>query len=265
MNDGVPADLCSLHYTSVDEVASLVKRCGRLALIYLKSAYRMVPVHQYDQSLLAMHWKNETFIDQALPFGLRSAPKFFTAVADSLAWALIQSGIPLLLHYLDDFFFCSPSNFTACQEALNIACPYVVHLGSQAPHKVVGPCSVLSFLGIIIDSERQELRLPEDKLERINALLRKFLKRRTAIKQELQSLIGHLNYAANVVRPGRTFLRELITTMAIPKLSFHKIQLNSHCRADIAWWAQFCRTWNGKGFFPDMPLGHTSISDASGS
>lgn len=59
----------------------------------LKAAYRMVPVHPDDQPLLGIMWQGETNVDQALPFGLRSAPKIFTAVADGLEWAMRQEGI----------------------------------------------------------------------------------------------------------------------------------------------------------------------------
>ena len=38
-----------------------------------------------------------------LPFGLRSVPKIFNAVADALNWYLQQSGISLDFHYLDNF------------------------------------------------------------------------------------------------------------------------------------------------------------------
>ena len=48
----------------------------------------MVSIHPHDQHLLAMVWGGNIFVDRCLPFGLRSAPKIFTAVADALAWVL---------------------------------------------------------------------------------------------------------------------------------------------------------------------------------
>ena len=35
-------------------------------------------------SRFVAHWKGKLFVDGALPFGLRSAPKIFTALADAL-------------------------------------------------------------------------------------------------------------------------------------------------------------------------------------
>ena len=63
-----------------------------MAKLDLKSAYRMVPVHPEDSPLLGIQWKGETYSDQALPFGLRSAPIIFSAVADGLAWTLFHGG-----------------------------------------------------------------------------------------------------------------------------------------------------------------------------
>ena len=50
----------------------------------LKQAYRQVPVHSQDQHLLAISWERRVYVDRAMPFGLRSAPKIFTAVADMI-------------------------------------------------------------------------------------------------------------------------------------------------------------------------------------
>ena len=38
-----------------------------------------------------------------LPFGLRSATKTFTAVADALEWCIVKEGVEFVYHYLDDF------------------------------------------------------------------------------------------------------------------------------------------------------------------
>ena len=44
-----------------------------------------------------------------LRFGLQSALKIFSALADGLQWILAQNGITHLLHYLDDFIFVAAS------------------------------------------------------------------------------------------------------------------------------------------------------------
>ena len=55
----------------------------RTSKIDIKSAYRIVPVHPEDRPLLGMRWQGKIYVDATLPFGLRSAPKIFNALADA--------------------------------------------------------------------------------------------------------------------------------------------------------------------------------------
>ena len=99
VNDGIDQSLYSLTYTTVDDIAETAAHLGPgtlLAKVDIESAYWLIPVHPDDRLLQAVQWVNQIFIDPMLPFGLRSAPKIFNAVADALHCHLQQSGIPLL-------------------------------------------------------------------------------------------------------------------------------------------------------------------------
>ena len=52
------------------------------------NVYRNVAVHPQDCHLLGMVWRDKYYVDMALPFGLRSAPFIFTAIADMVQWIL---------------------------------------------------------------------------------------------------------------------------------------------------------------------------------
>ena len=89
--------------------------------------------------------------------------------------------------------------------------------------------------------------------------------KKDAAKRELQSLLGHLQHAAVVVRPGHTFVRRLIELMSAFQKSTHCIRINESTRSDIMWWQVSMESWNGISMMPDttpgtMPL----VSDASG-
>ena len=269
VNDGIDLDLCSLEYITEDRAARLVARYGQGALMAktdLQAAYRTVLVHPRDQHLIGLEWGGATYQDRALPFGLRSAPKLFTAVGDCLTWALTCEGVHDCVHYLDDFLFWGPPASPSCRTALDKAMGLCEKLGLPvAPDKTVGPTTVITFLGIEIDSVSQELRLPVDKLTRLRLTLSRWQHRRASTKRDLQVLVGLLSHAAAVVRPGRSFIRHLIDAEKLPHHQSHKVRLNVGCRADIAWWTTFVERWNGKALFPNLPQGHTIISDASGS
>ena len=95
VNDGIAKELCSLSYTTVDDIAVSVQKCGRGALMAkfdLKAAYRQVPVHPDDRWLLGMILEDDLYVDTTLPFGLRSAPMIFSAVVDALAFIIRSRG-----------------------------------------------------------------------------------------------------------------------------------------------------------------------------
>ena len=76
---------------SIDTVASAVGELGPgslLAKFDIESAYRLDPVHSQGRILLGVQWDGEVFCHTRLPFGLRSAPKIFTAVADGPEWVV---------------------------------------------------------------------------------------------------------------------------------------------------------------------------------
>ena len=88
VNYGIPSQLCSLTYVTIDDAILNILKSGKntiLAKIDIKSAFRLLPVHPADRYLLGMKWKDQIYIDHCIPFGLRSAPKLFNLLVDLLA------------------------------------------------------------------------------------------------------------------------------------------------------------------------------------
>lgn len=270
VNNAIDPTLCSLSYVTVDEVATAAIQLGQgalLAKIDIKSAYRLLPVHPSDRMLLGMQWRGAEYVDGMLPFGLRSAPKIFNAVADALEWCVAQKQVHHIFHYLDDFVVLGPPESSICMESLQKLEKVCQHLGVPlAPEKKDGPAQVLVFLGIIIDTRQGELRLPSDKLHRLIDEVDKWLSKRACTRRELESLIGTLHYACKVIRPGRSFLRRAISLLSIVKQRHHHIRLNAEFRSDMMWWKMFATCWNGTAIIiPKGPPDATITSDASGS
>ncbi|MBF2755157.1 MAG: hypothetical protein ISN29_07865 [Gammaproteobacteria bacterium AqS3] len=265
VNDAINPAFSSFKYVTVRQVAELLPQGSFLAKLDLKAAYRKVPVHVADQKFLGVSWRGKTYCDKALPFGLRSAPIIFNAVADGLAWAMICTGIMDLAHYLDDFIFWA-SDQQSCQRCLDTGIHTAYSLGLPVePIKVEGPLTTLTFLGIEIDTIRRELRLPRGKLNRLKDTLRKWSTKKSATKHDLQVIIGLLNDAAQVVPAGRPFVRRLIDAMSRLRKANHVTRLEEGCRADILWWCSYIESWNGVSIFPNPIVGPSIFSDASGS
>ena len=161
---------------------------------------------------------------------------------------------------LDSFRRASLSSMTTTFKYLNIPI---------SAAKTEGPSQIIRFMGIILDSGKMEARLPEDKVERIKSALSTFQSQRSTTLQELQSLIGTLNFACKVIPAGRPFLQRIIHLTRGVKKPHHHIKLNMGFYRDIEMWKMFIDQWNGKGLFLS-PLWDTSdtlslFTDASGS
>ena len=115
----------------------------------------------------------------------------------------------------------------------------------MALEKVERPTTCLPFLGIIIDSNRMEARLPDDKFVRIQGLLGTWLDKKKATKCEILSLVGLLQYAAKVVRCGRSCVSIMCATAAkLQELEYFTGQ-NKDFHFDLTWWHTFLAKWNG--------------------
>ena len=88
--------------------------------------------------------------------------------------------------------------------------------------------------------------------------------KRSGSKRELLSLIGLLNHAAKVVRPGRAFIRSLIDCSGRAEGLEHYVHLNGAARAELAWWHSFLQVWNGAAMLPPSAPTYYLTSDASG-
>ena len=164
-------------------------------------------------------------------------------------------------------FLVGPPDSPACQRDLEIFTQVCKELGVPlATEKVEGLSTSLTFLGILIDTHNMEIRLPEDKLQRIHQELSRWLNKKTATKREILSLVGLLQHATKVVRSGRTFVARMYQTAArLRELSFFT-RLNKDFRSDLCWWYTFICSCNGlsilRNIAPETPSNFYIQTDA---
>ena len=270
VNDGIEPELCSMQYLRMDDVVRQIGHLGAgtaLAKMDIESAYRNIPVHPSDRPLLGMAWRGQFFFDTRLPFGLRSAPKIFSAVADALQWCCNNNGVSWVAHYLDDFITVGAPDTEECKFNLEAMLALCHSMGVPiAPAKCVGPSTTLTFLGFELDTVSMIVRLPTEKLCRTKELVGEWVEKKACKKHDLESLLGHLQHAATVVRPGRTFVQRLIELLSRVKKPYRWIRISATTRSDLQWWRQFMEDWNGVALMPQVSQPTVSIeSDASGS
>lgn len=227
----------------------------------LADAFRHVPVARSDWWLLGFFWQDHYYFDRFLPFGLRTSPYIFDLLARVLHWILIAVlGWATVLHYLDDFFAILPPGVDEqlYQHQFDILCG---ELGLKVNHKKDICDSIAEFLGIELDSIAMEARIPQKKLEKARLAVATALQGHFITHSDIQSLVGCLSFAAEVVVSGRAFLRRLFDALR-SNTRRHRITIDM--RLDLEWWDRFLPIWNGVRILHTNRTEFQLWTDASG-
>jgi len=81
-----------------------------------------------------------------------------------------------------------------------------------------------------------------------------WLGKRKAKKRQILSLVGLLQHATKVVKPGRTFVAQMYKAAAKLKKFHHKTRLTKGFQSDLQWWHIFVTNWNGVSFITGTPV-----------
>ena len=168
-----------------------------------------------------------------------------------MEWVIrTQFDVQHITHYVDDTFLANHSKALCARDLARTKAAMAALGAPDAADKTEGPATALTYLGIRIDSATMSVSLDSAKLASIRELLDQWCARSTCSLRQLQSPIGTLQWAAYVVRHGRTFLqhlRDLVTAHEeLPRVSDEgAIAVTGEAREDLLWWQRYIAQWNG--------------------
>lgn len=259
----------SFSYKSVDTVSDQMSSNCYMAVTDITAAYRSVLVRPSDRTHQGLVWnldgQDQYIQDNCLSFGTRVAPYVFNSITDSVSRYLMAHGV-FCVNYLDDFLVMG-ADYQTCREAQLFLHATLRSLGFYISYKKVrSPSRIQIYLGVELDSTTMQLRLPQEKLDKLYVELDFFSGRRRATKKQLQRLCGVLAHCSTLVRGGRTFSYKVISMLSCFTPKKRYVTLSTSFHQDLDWWRDFSRWFNGTAKIIQPPL-HTSMvcTDASGS
>ncbi|KAM3934865.1 uncharacterized protein RB166_002260 [Leptodactylus fuscus] len=273
VNDGIPRSDVSVSYVSFDRAVALLRVAGYAALMAksdIESAFRLLPVHPDCYHLLGCSLDGQYYYDSCLPMGCSISCQFFELFSSFLEWVVrYETRSRSIIHYLDDFLFVAPAGDSLCQRLLDSFRSLMSRFGVPlSQEKTEGPTTVLSFLGIELDSVHMLFRLPRDKLDRLSSLLQGFLSVHKVTLRQMQSLLGLLVFACRIMPMGRVFSRRLSLSTRGMSSPSHRIRLTRSLKADISVWLSFLDKYNGHTCVQAVEATNSDLSlftDAAGS
>ncbi|XP_060127970.1 uncharacterized protein LOC132591759 [Zootoca vivipara] len=273
VNDMIPPELCSVKYASLDQAVEIVRKFGPGALLAkcdIESAFRLLPIHPSDFWLLGFQFEGAFYFDKAMPMGCSVACAAFESFSTFLEWALrFRTGLEGVTHYLDDFLLSGASNTGDCVALLQAFAALTKELGVPlAGEKTEGPTTRLTYLGILLDTVAQTSSLPPEKIVKLKGVIEEVLSVKKVTLRQLQSLLGHLNFACRVVAPGRPFCARLNKRTVGLRSPHQHVRLHQGEKADLRMWLEFLNDFNGVSLWQDVLTLHNDFqvnSDAAGS
>ena len=273
VNDFVDPTFAALQFVRFDEVVASVTQMGRGSFLVkrdLKDAFRHVPLSPLDLWLFGFCW-DRFYIELCLPFGLRTAPFIFNLFAEGVHWCCESlfpdggRGVFTLHHYLDDFVFVFPPHCPYTEMVISRFERLLIELGVvlNQPKSMSG--RQIPVLGILVDTDLMEVRLPLDKQQRAASSVAEVLARGSVSFSTLESLIGFLSYCAKVAPLGRTFTRRMWNSLGDLRGLPHHAQrrLSVGLRKDLYWWRDFLSSWNGRSIITERRPRVSLFTDAS--
>ena len=264
VNDFIDEKFTTVKYSSFDNAIDLIKRLGSNVEIGkkdIKSAFRLLKIYQGDFDLLGFKLNEYYFIDKSLPMGYSESNCLFEKFSTFIQWAVMnESNSDNLDHYLDDFLFAGKSNTEDCKNLMNSFDRVCCRLGVPIAHeKTEGPTTKLSYLGLLIDTEKMLIQIPEDKVLELKSKIKWVLGRKKITLRDLQSLCGSLAFCAKALPAGRAFSRRIYLASSHAKKPHHYVRITEGMYQDLLVWELFLDKFNGISYMLDIDWTSNSV------
>lgn len=249
LNDYTPKDLKSVEYPLFDKSIRMCLKEGKscyLSKTDCKSAFLMLPLAPDQFKWVIMKCRHPStgveyfFCLKTVCFGSGTSCFLYMKLSNALAHIFRKKTGGEISNLLDDFLTCKRDK-EGCNAYLKAFMDICAEINLPlAMEKTCYACQVIVFLGLLINTRRQTISVPIDKVERGKRELDIVIRSRKITVHQLQKLTGLLNFFCRAVVPGRAFTRRLYAKMSGLQ-KHHHLRVDREMRADCGTWLQFLK------------------------
>ncbi|XP_073417970.1 uncharacterized protein [Dendrobates tinctorius] len=226
---------------SLRSVIASMEEQDFMCSIDIQDAYLQVPIFSGHQKFLrfAIHQEHYQFV--ALPFGLATAPRAFTKIMAALMALLRIRGL-VLFPYLDDILIKAPS-FQQARLSLTIVLDTLSNFGWLVSREksCLVPTQCLVFLGLLFDTRRSRVFLPQEKIVSLQQDVRSLQIARFPSLRTTMKILGKMMAATEAVPFAQFHARSLqhafLSRWNRSALSLDRPdRLSYRTRQSLNWW-----------------------------
>ena len=249
-NKSVNANTPKEKYPDFNRAIQLCMRAGKgckLSKSDMKSAFRNLGLRISDWKYLIMQVESPFdkkiffFVDKCLPFGASISCSHFQTFSNAIShivqtWSNIYN---FNIQYNLLFIALLTAMCNGQMEVFLDICQQIRFPISE--EKTFWSSTQMTFLGFLIDTVRQLVIIPTEKLNKGQVMLERILnqKSKKITMKELQRICGFLNFLGRCIVPGRAFTRRLYSFLNQNLKPYHHIRINQEMRRDLLMWQTF--------------------------
>ena len=241
---------------------AMIEQGDQMGSVDLKNASFSVPIHVEHRKFLRFMWEGQIFQFRVIPFGLASAPRIFTKILKPVI-ALLRRVEIGMVQYLDDCLWMNQELGLGKKDRDSIL--YVlmeVGFTINWSKSQLEMTQVQQFFGLMIDSVRMKLSLPQAKVVDIKNRCINMLRLQTTTVRQLAKLVGKLTSTVLAIVPGPLFCRDqqMLKTQGLLKNRQSKeaeVTLTAECKTELSWWVESLEQHNGQSLIltnPDLMI-----------
>jgi hypothetical protein len=228
--------------------ADVISRDSAQFTTDIQKAYYAIEMDEEACPFLCWKHLEKIYMATVLVFGLSIAPAVFHKIMREVVRFLRTLGINVL-NYIDDFLW------NECMEKIQLLIAFVrwllPRLGWAFNKKCVWePSKVVTFLGLLADTEKFEYRVPEDKLKRaayVISVMRERADRGAFVSlEDVRAITGRLMSFRLAVEPVRVWTRALYREIArAEQRHFKWVKMNPDACEELRFWEEQLTKKNG--------------------
>ena len=225
------------------------KNC-RIGKSDFSMAFRHVPLKIQEFPLMVLKAYHPVtdkvyfFIDKCLAFGILISCRHFQEISNVIAHIVTYRTKKPVFNFLNDFFMASMWKYWCDWQIRHFikVCGEIRFPVSL--EKTFWGTTLLVFLGYLLDTEKQIISIPEDKINKALEMIRYFTQynHKKATVKQIQRICGLLNVLCKCIVPGRAFTRHLYALTRGKTLKpYHHVRVGAEYLHDLKLWELFLK------------------------
>lgn len=249
----------------IDTVCDLVQTGDHFISIDLKDGFHHIPVHEDSQKYLGFEWNGRYYVWLVLCFGLNISPWFFNKVLRPVVEYVRCTGRRFVIYVDDGLQMSQPQTIEQDKEFL-LDLFFKLGLQINFEKSSLVPEQKKLFIGYVVISVSDQnlplIKIPAQRVLKLKRDINRALTQQSVKARFLAKICGQCISFTKAIVPTKLLLRNLYRLLSTRQSWNDILRLNSACIADLQWWSDSFKSWNGR-VIDKRPIDIQITTDAS--